>query len=121
MENGTGVEYPTIELGGKSYTVKFTRSTVYRLEKAGIKFNPRFSNGGKTVNMQFAEVVDVLAVCIGWPTNELEDLAELVFDVRDEATRIIVDAWGNLLRPSLERRLAAANKAVQPPATNLPS
>ena len=36
MEN-TGVDYPTIELGGKMYTVKFTRGLLYQLDKQGIK------------------------------------------------------------------------------------
>jgi hypothetical protein len=37
--NGTGVEHPTVTLGGKQYTVKFTRgSLAYRMSKLGVSF-----------------------------------------------------------------------------------
>ena len=41
MINGTGVDYPTIELGGKTYTVKFSRGMLYRMHKQGVVFAPQ--------------------------------------------------------------------------------
>jgi|GEM_PF-4151630 len=97
-----GVDYPTIELGGAPYTIKFTRAMFYRMGKAGIQFNPVFN--GNTAKIDFHVLVDVMKLAIGF-TGSADDLAELLFDKRDEALRLLVDAWGNLVLPSLKLRI----------------
>ncbi len=118
----TGVEYPTVELGGALYEVKFTRGVLYRLEKQGVMFNPqrKLNAGQVTWHLQFSNIVDVLKECIGFPGTH-EELAELCFDQRDEISKILLDAWGNLMLPTLRRREAAAREAqiAAPPASEL--
>lgn len=113
-ENGTGVQYPTIELGGQTYTVKFSRAMLYRLGKAGVKFSPQFKapEGDKPggIQMDFAQVVDVLHLAIGFQGTH-DDLAELVFDKRNEAVSAIMLAWGKAFpSPQIQlREPAGAN------------
>jgi hypothetical protein len=96
-ENGTGVEYPTIELGGKVYTVKFSRKMLYRMGKQNVSFSPTFSSG--SVSMPFAQVVDVLHLATEFPGTQ-DDLAELVFDKRNEAVTALMGAWGKAFPPA---------------------
>lgn len=117
--NGTGVKYPTIKVGDAEYEVKFTRGVLYRLEKAGVIFNPRFTNGGKTWTLSFSNVVDVLHACIDFNGTH-EQLAELIFDTRDVAANILMEAWGNLMLPSTKRRAAAATAQRQAEAAEAP-
>ena len=113
--NGSGVEYPTIELGGKTYTVKFTGYAQYRLQKAGITFAPAFRDGGKSYSIGLTSLVDVLAVCINWK-GSTEDLANLVYPKakRDEVGQALMAAWGNLLLSSGEVKIreTTANPAT---------
>jgi hypothetical protein len=108
-QNGTGVEYPTVELGGTKYEVKFTRATLYQLDKAGIVFNPQVVRS--TASLKFSTIVDTLKLCIAFE-GTAEELAELSFDKRDEILVVLVDAWGKVVLPSLQTRAAAiaANK-----------
>ncbi len=94
--NGTGVDYPTIELGGTKYTVKFSRGMLYRMGKQGVNFAPQFANNA--VSMPFAQVVDVLHIATGFAGTH-EELAELVFDKRNEAVTALMSAWGKAFPP----------------------
>lgn len=89
--NGTGVEYPTIELGGQQYTVRFSRAMIYRMGKAGVSFAPKVD--GQNIKMDFAQVVDVLHLAIGFQGTQ-DELAELVYDKRGEAITVLLQAWG---------------------------
>ncbi len=117
--NGTGVQYPTIELNGRPYDVKFTRAALYRMEKAGISFRPQFGLGGKTAQLPFSNIVDVLKLTTDFEGDH-EELAEAVFDRRDEAASILLAAWGNLMLPSLSKRAEAAAKTATAPAAQQP-
>ncbi len=116
----TAAEFPTLELDGKTYEVKFTRAKLYRMEKAGVVFNPTFLRNADTPgswSAKFSEIVDGLRFAIDWG-GTLDELSELVFDRRDEILMVLVAAWGKVMLPSLQARNAAiaAQKAqaVQP-------
>ena len=102
----SGIEYPTIELGGKTYTVRFDEAAMYHLDKKGIRFNPQFLNGGKQIQMGFSNIVDVLKLTTRFAGTE-EELAALVWPKtkRDEACNALVTAWGNLLLSSGEVKI----------------
>ena len=96
-QNGTGVEYPTIELGGVNYTVKFSRGMLYRMGKQGVSFSPKFPGEGK-VSMDFSQIVDLLCLATGFPGTH-EDMAELVYEKRNEAVAALMAAWGKAFPP----------------------
>ena len=104
MNDITGVDYPTIELGGKTYEVKFTRGLLYQLDKQGIKFNPQFANNAATCGL--SSIVDTLKLAIGFE-GTADELAELVYDKRDEALTALVNGWGKVVLPSLQAKIAA--------------
>lgn len=111
----TGIEYPKVELGGKSYEIKFTRAALYRLDDAGITFNPRFTQAGYTIGL--ANLVKTLHVVINFEGSH-EELAELAYDNRDDIGAKLVDAWGKVVLPSLQAKasaMAAAKQAESPP------
>jgi len=74
--NGSGVDYPTLELGGKVYTVKFTRGgLMYRVSK----------NGGSLAeligNTSFAAIFDILTAALhGQYTGTAEQLADIAIE-----------------------------------------
>lgn len=103
MEN-TGVEFPTIELGGKTYTVKFSRGLLYQLDKQGIKFNPQFTRDQASCGL--SPLVDTLKLAIGFE-GTADELTELVYDKRDEALTALVNGWGKVVLPSLQAKIAA--------------
>lgn len=109
--NGTGIEYPTIELGGKSYVVKFTRGALlYRLSKGGA--NIADLGGPKS----FSASIDVLhAVLGGQFSGTVEELAELVFGEGKIASvaQVIAEALGKVFPPT---QVSAAGTADQPAA-----
>ena len=113
LDKLTGVEYPTIELGGKEYTIRFTRALFYKMGKAGIKFNPQVTS--TMVQVPFHELVDVMKLAIDFQGTE-EELAEMLFDKRDQVVMPLVNAWGNLVLPTLKLRTqaAAANTPAGP-------
>jgi hypothetical protein len=117
---GSGVEYPTIELGGKTYPVKFSEYAQYKLSKQGIAFAPAFIDGGKAYRIGFANLVDVLALCIEWH-GTIEELCKIVYPKakRDEVGQVLMAAWGNLLLSSGEVKIqeTAAKTADLPPLT----
>ena len=115
--NGSGIEYPKIELGGKTYTVKFTGYAQYRMQKAGIVFSPAFLNEGKQYSIGFSNLIDVLAICIDFK-GTTEELSNLVYpiDKRNEVGLALMAGWGNLLLSSgqIKIRETAANPTDQP-------
>ncbi len=118
----TGVDYPELDLGGTKYAVKFTRAAIYRLEKAGIVFNPTFIRdaAGKATgaSTQFSNIVDVLHIVIKFEGTH-DELAEFVYDRRDEISGVLIGAWGKVVLPSLQTRAAqlaaAKTEALQKP------
>jgi hypothetical protein len=110
MINGTGVDYPTLELGGKAYTVKFSRGILYRMGKLGVVFNPRVANN--QVTMSFTAVVDVMHAVIGFEGTH-EDLAELVYDKRGDCVSALMVAWGKAFPPTPQAQ-APAEKPQEP-------
>lgn len=121
MSETTGVTYPEIELGGVTYSVKFTRGLIYKLDKAGINFAPKITREGETYHSQcsFSTIVDTLKLAIDFEGTS-EDLAELCFEKRDQILDILVAGWGKVVLPSLQARAVAkaakretANQAVQ--------
>jgi hypothetical protein len=97
-------EFPEIELGGKKYTVKFTRGMLYRLDKMGIQFSPRFTPQGSTCTL--SNIIDVLHVVIGFEGSH-EELAELAYDQRNDIHAKLVEAWGKVVLPSLQAQASA--------------
>jgi len=81
--NGTGVVYPTVELGGRIYVVKFTRGGIlYRLSKAGVDLAALGTVHG------FATIIDTLhAALFGQYVGDAESLAELVL-AEDKAEQV---------------------------------
>lgn len=76
MTEDTGIIYPTIELGGTTYTVKFTRGgLLYRLEKSGTAI-------ADCLNLaSFAKAIDLLHAALwGQFKGTAEDLAEIVLN-----------------------------------------
>ena len=72
--NGSGLQFPTLELGGVTYIVKFTRGgLLYRLNKAGASMADL---GGQK---SFAASIDLLhAALYGQFLGTPEELADLV-------------------------------------------
>jgi hypothetical protein len=108
----TGAEYPTIELGGKQYELKFTRGLQYRLEKAGNAFNPVFTKTTSTLSL--ANLIDTLHMMIGFEGTH-EELTEIAFDKRDEISAKLIESWGKVVLPSLQAR-KSAQAAAKPNA-----
>jgi hypothetical protein len=110
--NGTGIEYPTLELGGKTYTIKFSGSALYRLEKNRVEIAfEKAANGGAALKL--TQMVDILHPMINFPGAH-DELAELVFPVRQEALNAILLALGKAFPPA-ERPLKADETTPAPP------
>ncbi len=97
-QNGTGVEHPTIELGGRVYTVRMERGMLYDMAKLGIKYAPKFTPSEEnpavgTISMDLVQIVDMLHLMTGF-TGTHRQLTELVYDKRSEAVSVIAEAWG---------------------------
>jgi hypothetical protein len=116
MTNGSGVDYPTIELGGKTYTVKFSRGLLYRMSKLGVVFAPQVvpnpnDPSKKLIQMSFVQIVDVLHVAIGFEGTH-EELAELVFEHRPQVIDALMAAWGKAFPPAPLPQVPAEPKQV---------
>lgn len=107
MEERTGIEYPKVQIGDVEYDVKFTAETMYDLGRAGIAFNPKWDAQTSTWSCEFTNMCDVLKIVVGFPGTARE-LAGLVFDTRDDIVVALIDGWGKVVLPSLQRRAAAA-------------
>jgi hypothetical protein len=96
--NGSGIIYPTIELGGVRYVIKFTRGgLLYRLSKGGVSFADLASN------KSFSAVMDILhAALFGQYDRSAEDLADLVMSEGKfaEVSEVIQDAIKKVFPPT---------------------
>lgn len=111
--NGTGIEYPTLELGGKKYTIKFTRGGfVYRLSKSGTDLESLVKG------RNFAAVMDVLFAALwGQFDGSVEDLAELVLveSKTAEVGAIVRDAIKKVFPPTTKPDATAEEKTQEAP------
>jgi len=110
--NGSGLQFPTLELGGKTYIVKFTRGgLIYRLNKNGAELD---LYGPKRI----AANIDLLHAALwGQFEGTAEGLADLVF-AEDKLTLV-----GEILGEALKKVFPptpkpAAAPADQPAAVN---
>lgn len=110
--NGTGIEYPKIELGGKVYTVKFTRGGIlYRLNKNGTSLSDL--GGAKS----FATLIDVFHAALhGQFKGTAEELAELVVSEEKIATvdSVVAEALKKAFPPTQAAAVAADPEAAKP-------
>ena len=110
--NGTGIEYPTIELGGKLYIVKFTRGGImYRLSKAGVDITTLGTARG------FSSIIDMLhAALFGQYLGDAESLAELVINENKTSvvSNAINEALGKAFPPTQTTAAGAAEPAAAP-------
>ena len=111
--NGSGLSFPTLELGGKLYVVKFTRGgLLYRLNKNGAELN---LGGPKSI----AATIDLLYAAL-WNqfVGTEEQLADLVFteDKMVLVGEILGDALKKVFPPT---PTPAAVPADQPAAKPL--
>lgn len=101
--SGSGIDFPTLELGGITYTIKFTRATIlYRLSRAGVSFTDLQKR-----DRRFAALHDILFAAIqDQYEGTVESLVELIYA---EGKGRLVDA-----------AVAAAIKKVFPPTQPVP-
>ena len=127
---GSGVEYPTLEIDGKVYTIKFSRASFYRLDKAGFDLKtlpnqfkewfPRIENGVEIPGQaRFSVVIDVLHAAISKEfRGTAEDLAEVIDPERlasGEVVTALTIAMLKMLPPPVKPQATAATpgEAVQ--------
>lgn len=115
--NGSGIEYPTIELGGKTYTVKFTGAAMWRMGKAGVAFRVTHTEDRQKLTTQFHNNVDVLYACIDFK-GTIDELADLAWPKRQEVANVLIKGWGNLLLPSAQVQI---RETAATPPTDLPT
>lgn len=111
--NGTGVQYPTLTLGGHTYTLKFTRGAImYRLSKTG----SQIADLGTAKS--FSTLMDLLhAALYGQYAGSVEDLAELV--MAEQAIESVNVAIGEALKKAFPPTPPAAGVTageLNPPA-----
>lgn len=117
-ENGkiserTGVDYPTIELGGKTYAIKWTRAAAYDLSLAGVNLGGVVSAPGK-LSIPFHQVVDGLYILIGFEGTKHE-LAELVHGKTQEAYDKMILSAGKIAPSKTAKLQESAADTQQPP------
>jgi hypothetical protein len=113
--NGTGIDYPTIELDGKMYTVKFTRGALlYRLSKSGS------SLADLRTNKNFATLIDILhAGLYGQYDGTSLELAELISSGDDfvakykQMDEVISEAIKKAFPPTASATVAGAEADKQ--------
>jgi hypothetical protein len=111
--NGTGIEYPEIELGGKKYVLKLTRGAlVYRISKSGSNLTDIYQPGQKAI----AAVIDILHCLIKDEFGgTAEQLAELVWENGTDKIREVGNAVriavGKVFPPTQAAPVAAGDQA----------
>ncbi len=93
--NGTGIDYPTIELGGVTYTLKFTRGDfAFRLSDNGINM---FDRVNPTKNLAANVKILHMFLTPQFP-GTYSDLAEFLIDEKKvlEAATVINAAMGKV-------------------------
>lgn len=91
----SGIEYPTLELGGVTYTLKFTRGALlYNASKSGVDF-------GAIGPRSFAALVDGLCLILaGQFTGTPQDMSNIIVACENPADKIkecraaLDAAWG---------------------------
>ena len=114
---GSGVEYPTLQIDGKTYTVKFTRAAIYRLDKAGFDlrslptelkswFPHKEGDDEVPGRVRFSVMIDILHAILGRELRcTAEELAEMIDPTRT---------------PEVATALILAMSKMQPPAVRQP-
>jgi hypothetical protein len=90
-------EFPAIQIGDKTYPVKFTRGKLYDMAKAGIEYTPRIRDG--KVMMNRAQAIDVLHMLVDFKGTQ-HDLAELMWDRTAEVVDVLWSAWVKAYPPA---------------------
>ena len=114
-QNGTGIEYPTIKLGEKVYTIKWTPITEYDLSAAGVNMQgiPNPHNPQK-ITIPFHTVIDALHILANFGGTKYE-LAELVSGRTQEAWDKIIASRGKATPSKIAKQEAPAAGDVLPP------
>ena len=109
--NGTGVEYPQLTLGGKTYTLKITRGALmYRFSKRNI---PMGQFGGPA---GIAALADQLHAIIGVFPGEPEEILEMILaeDKVKEASIAVGETIKKAFPPPIQAATAADAPADSP-------
>jgi hypothetical protein len=114
-KNGTGIIYPTIELGGVTYELKLTRDRIrFRMSDAGCNISDLRVVGVRS----FAVIVRFLH-CLISPTfaGTIEDLAEVIGgeEKLQEASLFLAEAIKKAFPPTLQAAPPAEAPKYQPP------
>jgi hypothetical protein len=87
---GSGVDYPTIDIEGVQYTLKFSRGAMYRLDKAGVDFRAlaRQFEKWKTGFVHLSGLVDVIHACLAEqiPDISAAQLADMLLPISLQGT-----------------------------------
>lgn len=102
--NGSGIQYPTIDIDGVVFEIKWTRESSYDLSLAGINI------AGPSV--PFHMVVQALHSLIGYP-GTARQLSTHLIGRSQEAYNKILEASGKVL-PSGKKAAAATAKDPSP-------
>ena len=111
--NGSGLQFPTLDLGGKTYIVKFTRGgLLYRLNKAGANLGDL--GGPKSLAMY----IDLLHAAL-WDQYDgaPDQLADLIFS--EDKMSLVGEVVNEALKKVFPPPTPAAAPADQPAAPQL--
>jgi hypothetical protein len=100
-QEATGVDYPTIDLGGKEYEVKYTKAAAYKLSVAGVDLSS-VQRGDRNI-VPFHQIVNGILILTAFP-GTTDELAEILFDRQQEALNKITVAASKIL-PGLKIKL----------------
>lgn len=111
----TGIEYPTIDLQGVAFTLKFTRGgLLYRLSKTGTQLSDMRAGGTRS----FSALIEVLhAALYGQFIGTCDQLAEIVHEAGREKileARIAIDAALGKVFPSTMAATATGLREESP-------
>jgi hypothetical protein len=115
-QEATGVDYPTIDLGGKEYAVKYTKAAAYELSVAGVDLSS-VARGGRNI-VPFHQIVNAVQILTGYPGTPME-LAEVLFDRQQEALNKITVAASKIL-PAIKVKLQEPSAQDQQPSDPSP-
>lgn len=93
MKNETGIEYPTMEIGGTVYTLRWTPAVAYEASVAGVSLVGLPTGVPGKLSIPFHQVVDSMAILIGWQGTKHE-LADHIHGRTQEAYDKIVVSMG---------------------------
>ncbi len=127
-EIGTGIEYPKLTIDGREYDVKFSRSALYRLDKAGFDIRTLGQEIGRWFphqdpvtkeqvngNIRISVLVDVLHAAIGDQVRVTpEQLADMVLPISLPPSEI--SARTAEIAIAITKAIAKTRPPVQPVA-----